>query len=71
MSNPTGLYSRIKTWGSADTILGSDLNAEFDNILNNFNPEMLAGYSQNVTEMQTQTTPGALGTESLATSLAG
>ncbi len=71
MSNPTGLYSRIKTWGTADTILGADLNAEFDNILSNFNPEMLAGYSQNATEMQTQTYPGAIGSESLATSLAG
>lgn len=71
MSNPPGLYSRIKTWGSTDTILASDLNAEFDNVLSNFNPEMLAGYSQNVSEMQTQTAPGTVGTESLATSLAG
>ncbi len=71
MSNPTGLYSRIKTWGSADTILGSDLNAEFDNVLNNFNPEMLAGYSQNQAQMQIQTAPGGVGSESLAVSIAG
>lgn len=71
MSNPIGNYNRIKTWGSADTILGSDLNDEFDNILVNFNPEMLAGYSQNQAEMQTQTAPGSVGSESLATSLSG
>ncbi len=71
MSNPTGLYSRIKTWGSADTILGTDLNAEFDNVLNNFNPEMLAGYSQNQAQMQIQTSPGTVGNESLATAIAG
>ncbi len=32
---------------------------------------MMAGYSANATQMQTQTSPGGLGTESLATSLAG
>ena len=71
MPNPTGLYSRIKTWNPGDTVLASDLNAEFDNVLNNFNPEMLAGYSQNQAQMQIQTSPGSLGSESLATSIAG
>ncbi len=71
MPNPTGNYSRIKTWGAADTVLGPDLNAEFDNVLSNFNPEMLAAYSQNQAQMQIQTTPGTVGNESLATALSG
>ena len=71
MSNPIGNYSRIKTWGASDSILAVDLNAEFENVLDNFNPEMLAAYSQNVAQMQIQTSPGAIGSESLATSIAG
>jgi len=71
MPNPSGNYSRIKTWGTSDTVLASDLNAEFDNVLSNFNPEMLAGYSQNQAQMQTATAPGSVGSESLATSLSG
>lgn len=63
------LFSRIKNWGSTDTLLASDLNAEFDNILTNFTPQMMAGYSANVSQMQVQTAPGNVGTESLATSL--
>jgi hypothetical protein len=49
----------------------SDLNAEFDNVLNNFEPLMLNDYSTNVTQMQVVTDPGEVGTESLATTLAG
>lgn len=65
-----GLYSRIKTWG--DEVLNySDLNAEFDNVLNNFIPTMMSGYSTNVSQMQTQTSPGSVGSESLATALSG
>ncbi len=71
MPNPQGLYSRIKTWAAGDTILAADLNAEFDNVLSNFNPEMLAGYSQNQAQMQVQTAPGAVGSESLAQAISG
>lgn len=66
-----GLYSRVKNWIARETLKKSDLNAEFDNIITNFVPAMMDDYSTNVTQMQIQTDPGAVGTESLATSLAG
>lgn len=65
------LFARIKNWGSTDSLTAADLNAEFDNILTNFKPQMMDAYSANVTQMQVQTNPGAVGTESLPTSLAG
>lgn len=66
-----GLYNRIKTWGPTDTVIGTDLNAEFDNVLNNFIPTMMQGYSVNAAQMQVQTNPGTVGAESLATALSG
>jgi hypothetical protein len=65
------LFSRIKNWGSTDTLSASDLNAEFDNILTNFKPQMMDSYSANQSQMQTQTNPGSVGAESLATALSG
>src|SRR4030043_658086 len=29
--------SRIKTWGTSDTLTAADLNAEFNNIINDYN----------------------------------
>lgn len=66
-----GLFSRIKTWVSTEDVTYSDLNAEFDNVLTNFVPLMMDDYSTNVTQMQVVTDPGEVGTESLATTLAG
>lgn len=66
-----GLWSRIKTWTSTENVVYSDLNAEFDNILTNFVPLMIDDYSTNATQMKVQTDPGEVGTESLATTLAG
>lgn len=66
-----GLYSRIKTWVTLEDLTAANLNAEFDNILTNFVPLMLDDYSTNVTQMQVKTDPGELGSESLATTLAG
>ena len=65
------IYSRVKTWTSTEDITASDLNAEFDNILNNGVPLQFDDYSTNVAQMQTTTDPGEVGTESLATTLAG
>jgi hypothetical protein len=48
-----------------------DLNAEFDNVIANFLPTKVDSYSHTVTEMRIQTSPGGVGTESQATSLAG
>lgn len=64
-------FSRIKNWNSGDILTAADLNAEFDNILNNLVPLGLDDYSTNVAQMQVQTDPGEVGSESLATTLAG
>ncbi len=65
------IFSRLKTWVSTEDVTYSDLNAEFDNILNNLVPAMIDDYSITVSQMQTTTDPGEVGTESLATTLAG
>lgn len=65
------LFSRVKTWVSAEDVTYSDLNAEFDNILNNLTAANVDDYSANVSQMQTTADPGEVGTESLATTLAG
>lgn len=66
-----GNYSRLTTWGAAATLTAAALNAEFDNVLTNFIPTMMASYSANATQMQIQTSPGNVGSESLATALSG
>lgn len=62
-------FSRIKTW-NPEVLTNEDLNAEIDNILNNLGPLGIDDYSTNTALMQTQTDPGEVGSESLATSLA-
>lgn len=66
-----GLYSRIKTWGTTDTLVASDLNAEFDNVLAYFMPQYSDDYSATAAQMRLTADPGESGTESLATSLSG
>jgi len=66
-----GLYSRLKNWVRNENLSEEDLNAEFNYIIQNFIPGKVDDYSANVTQMQTETTPGAVSSESLATSLAG
>lgn len=63
-------FSRLKNW-IAEVLTYADLNAEIDNILNNLGPAGVDDYSTNVAQMQSTTDPGEVGTESLATSLAG
>jgi hypothetical protein len=65
------LQPRVKTWVSTEDVTYSDLNAEFDNVLLAMQPLLIDDYSTNVTQMQVQTDPGDLGSESLATTLAG
>lgn len=65
------IFSRIKTWSSTEDLTNEDLNAEFDNILTNLVPLQLDDYSVNTTQMQVTSDPGEVGTESLATTLAG
>jgi len=68
---PGALFSRLKTWVATEDVTYSDLNAEFNNILQNLLPAMVDDYSTNVSQMQVMTDPGEVGTESLATTLAG
>lgn len=63
-------FSRSKNW-IAESLTYEDLNAEIDNILTNLDPSGVDDYSANLAQMQIQTSPGTLGAESLATSLAG
>lgn len=64
-------FSRLKIWTDNETLTNEDLNAEFDNILANFVPLGMDDYSASVGQMQIQVDPGEVGSENLATSLAG
>lgn len=64
-------FPRNHVWISSEDLDYQGLNSEFDNILNNLNPAGVNGYEDDVTQMQKQTSPGAVGTEVLATSLGG
>lgn len=65
------VFSRIKTWVSNEVLTAADLNGEFNNILNNMDPDGIEDFSNNVSQMQSSADPGGVGTESLATTLAG
>lgn len=65
------LQPRVKTWVASEDVVYSDLNAEFDNLLTAMQPLLIDDYSTNVTQMQVTTDPGEVGTESVATTLAG
>lgn len=66
-----GLISRVKTWIFQEDVASSDLNAEFDNILNNLDSAHIVGDSASVGQMQTTTSPGGVGSESLAANAQG
>ena len=63
-------FSRIKNW-TTEVLSNTDLNAEIDNILDNLGPAGVDDYSTTTTQMRITTDPGEVGSESLATSLAG
>ncbi len=65
----SALFDRIKSWADDENLTNEDLNAEIDNILDNFSPEFMSGFSTNATQMQIQTSPGGVGTESLSESM--
>ena len=65
-----GLYTH--TTRAAGTILTAAIyNADHENHITNHITTMIDDYSANVATMQTTTDPGEVGTESLATNLAG
>ncbi len=63
-------FSRIKAW-IAEVLTASDLNAEFDNIVNNFDPDGLDDASATATAMQATADPYPGSVVSLPTSLRG
>ncbi len=63
-------FARVKNW-NPEVLTNTDLNAEIDNILNNLGPAGVGAYSDNAAMMRITTDPGEVGSESLATSLAG
>jgi hypothetical protein len=66
----TGTYV-ITTRASGTVLTAAIYNADHQNHVTNQNPQGTGAYSDNAAQMQTQTSPGTVGAESLATSLAG
>lgn len=66
-----GLLSRVKTWVTGEVLTASDLNSEFNNILNNMDCTKIDDNSADVATMQSTVDPGESGSESLATNLKG
>jgi hypothetical protein len=58
--------TRVKTWVAREVLVYSDLNDEFDNIINNLDAANVDGYSDSVAQMRETTDPGGVGSESLA-----
>jgi hypothetical protein len=65
-------FARIKNWTlDQENLTDEELDAEFNNILTNLTPAGVDDYCASLAQMKLQTSPGAQGSESLATSLAG
>ena len=65
-----GLYSHT-TRATGTTLTASIYNTDHQNHIDNQTPQMTDDYSSNVAQMQSTVNPGGVGTESLATTLAG
>lgn len=65
------IFSRVKSWVSNEVLTASDLNGEFNNLLINTKPESIESYSVDANTMKLTADPGTVGSESLASSLAG
>lgn len=63
-------FNRVKNWIEKEILNNSDLNNEINNILANLKPAGIDDYSLNVTQMQETLSPGDVGSEVLATTLA-
>lgn len=66
----SGLYSHT-TRGTGTVLTAAIYNGDHQNHITNQNPQMTGAYSDNVTQMQLNTDPGGIGSESLAPSMAG
>lgn len=58
-----GLYSRLKNWLQDEKLTYTDLNSEFNNIINNSDAAHLGGASTTLGNMQATDNPGTLGGE--------
>lgn len=65
-----GLYAHT-TRANGTTLTAAIYNADHENHITNEIPTMMDDYSANAAEMQTTSDPGEVGSESLATTLAG
>lgn len=65
-----GLYTHI-TRASGTILTATIYNSDHQNHIDNHIPAMIDDYSVNLAQMQSQVDPGELGTENLATDLAG
>ena len=63
------LFSRLKTRIAGANIVGSDDDADFDNIINNLKPDTIEDDSVDIATMQASADPYPGGAESLATSM--
>lgn len=64
-------FSRAHNWVDQEVLTAADLNAEFNNILNNLDPAGMDDYSLTLSQMQTTVDPYPAAVESLATDLKG
>jgi len=64
-----GLFARLKTWVQDEKLKYNDLNAEFDNIINNSAATKVSGYSDTLAQMQATENPGTSGSELTGTSI--
>lgn len=65
-------FSRIKNWVSGEILYAADLNGEFNNLLNGFQPSLIdsaAGNAPTLAGMRATLNPGGFGTESLPVTL--
>ena len=65
-----GLIARVKTWIAGETLKAADVNAEFNNVLNNLTPAKLDDYSSTVAQMRETLDPGEEDSEVQPTNLA-
>lgn len=65
------LFSRVKTWVSNEILTASDLNGEFNNILNHMEPTSIEGYSNTLGQMQSAVDPYPASVASPAADVAG
>ena len=64
-------FARLKTWIAGETLTAAELNAEYDNILNNFDPDGMDDASLNNAAMDATADPFPGASQSLATALRG